>query len=280
MHKKNPPFSRLLLATECSEFDGAAEKMAFTLAQHCQLPLAAILPMVSNPEFEALAPEVAARVDAEAAQKLVRLRQQATDANISMNVTVRRGEEAYLAIIEEARAIACDMLIIRRRGKRGFLANVLIGEMVTQVVSHTPCHVLIVPQESTTWTRCILVALDPLRDDEESLQTLVTASCIALQCGLPLRLVSVIALPSQRLAAQARIDGWTQLTVAMGVQAQGEVRIGRVCPEILQARKESASDLVIVNHPHKPLSATRWMMGSVAQQVIGQSDYPVLVLRH
>ena len=31
-------FTRLLLATECSEFDVGAEKMAFALAQRCSCP--------------------------------------------------------------------------------------------------------------------------------------------------------------------------------------------------------------------------------------------------
>ncbi|MEN9472520.1 MAG: hypothetical protein RLZZ495_609 [Pseudomonadota bacterium] len=236
MNPPNPPFSRLLLATECSDFDRAAEKMAFTLAQHCQLPLAAVLPMVSNPEFEALAPEVAMQIDAEAAHKLARLRQQAADANIRMNVAVRRGEEAYFAIVEEARAIACDMLIIRRRGKRGFLANVLIGEMVTRVVSHAPCHVLIVPQESAVWSQGIMVVLntgDTAASSAHHAFALQNATAIAAQCGLPLHIVRA--------------------------SSYGDV---------LRARDNNRSDLIVMQH------------STLAQQVIGRSDYPVLVLRH
>ena len=50
-------FNRLLLATEHSEFDAGSEAMAFALAQRCQLPLATVVPLVSNPEYEALAPQ-------------------------------------------------------------------------------------------------------------------------------------------------------------------------------------------------------------------------------
>ncbi len=229
MNKKNPPFTRLLLATECSDFDRAAESMAFTLAQHCQLPLAAVLPIVSNPEFEALAPEMAARVDAEAAQKLARLRQQAANTRVMMDITVRRGEEPYLEIVEEARACACDMLIIRRRGKRGFLANLLIGEMVTRVVTHAPCHVLIVPHTSTAWSQGILVALDV---NDETTAHLATAKAVAAQCGLPLHIV--------------RVTGYA---------------------EVLRAQETTHSDLIIMQR------------STMAQQVIGRSDVPVLVVR-
>ena len=61
-------FTRLLLATEGTEFDVGAEKMAFSLAQRCELPLTTVLPLVSNPEYEALAPQSAARAEQEAAQ--------------------------------------------------------------------------------------------------------------------------------------------------------------------------------------------------------------------
>ena len=54
-------FSRLLLATEHSEFDAGAEALAFAMARRCGLPLAAVLPVSSNPEFEVVAPELAAR---------------------------------------------------------------------------------------------------------------------------------------------------------------------------------------------------------------------------
>lgn len=222
----HPPFNRLLLATECSEFDRAAEKMAFTLAQHCRLPLAAVLPMVSNPEFEAFAPEIAARVDAEAAQKLTRLHQQAADAGVAMTVTVRRGEELATEIVEESHAVGCDMLIIRRRGKRGFLANLLIGEMVTRVVAHAPCPVLIVPQESAVWSQGIMVALDA-----DNISAVTTAEQIAAQCGLPLHTV--------------RVTGYG---------------------DVFWARENNRSDLIVMQ------------CSTLAQQVIGRSDYPVLVL--
>ncbi|MDO8250403.1 MAG: universal stress protein, partial [Rhodoferax sp.] len=144
-------FTRLLLATEHSEFDTGAENMAFALAKRCQLPLAAVLPLVSNPEYEALAPQIAARAEGEAAVKIAQLRAQAQDEGVAIELRVRRGEEPYREIVEEAREQASDLIIIRRRGKRSFLANLLVGEMVSKVVAHAPCHVLIVPREARMW---------------------------------------------------------------------------------------------------------------------------------
>ena len=86
-------FTRLLLATEGSEFDAGAERMAFALAQRCQLPLATVLPLVSNPEYEALAPQLAARAEQEAAVKIAALLAQANAAQVTVELRVRRGEE-------------------------------------------------------------------------------------------------------------------------------------------------------------------------------------------
>ena len=61
-----PPFARLLLATEHTEFDAGAETLALAMARRCGLPLVAVLPVVSNPEFEVAAPQRAIQADAEA----------------------------------------------------------------------------------------------------------------------------------------------------------------------------------------------------------------------
>ena len=61
-------FARLLLATEHTEFDSGAETVALAMAQRCKLPLDTVFPLVSNPEYEALAPQIAARAERDAAQ--------------------------------------------------------------------------------------------------------------------------------------------------------------------------------------------------------------------
>ncbi len=137
-------FSQLLLATEHSEQDAGAEALAFAMAQHCGLPLAAVLPIVSNPEYEALAPQLAAHTEAQAGQRIQALLAAAQRARIALELQARRGPEPYREIVDEARARSTDLLVIRRRGKRGLLANLLVGDMVRNVVTHSPCSVLVV----------------------------------------------------------------------------------------------------------------------------------------
>lgn len=267
-------FTRLLLATEGSEFDAGAERMAFALAQRCQLPLATVLPLVSNPEYEALAPQLAARAEQEAAVKIAAFLAQANAAQVTVDLRVRRGEEPYLEIVEEARAKNSEMIIIRRRGKRGLLANLLVGEMVSKVVAHAPCHVLIVPPEVSMWSQCVLVAVDPT---EEGRPIVAVAAGVASQCGLPLHVVSVAAAEGLRAQAQASVTELVEQAQRDGVAARGEVRIGKPFTEILAARESSGSDLIIMGS-RSDRRIRHALIGGVAQKVMGLSEHPVMVL--
>jgi len=268
------PLTRLLLATECSEFDVGAEKMALTLAQRCQLPLATVLPLLSNPEYEALAPQLAARAEQEAAVKIAALHAQANAAQVAIELRVRRGEEPYFEIVEEARSQKTEMIIIRRRGKRGLLANLLVGEMVSKVVAHAPCHVLIVPREAAMWNKRVLVAVDPAEDGRPIVSM---AAGVATQCGLPLQVVSVATGESQRAHAQALVTQLVAQAQRDGVASQGEVRIGKPFTEILAARESSGSDLIVMGS-RSDRRIGRALIGGVAQKVLGLSEHPVMVL--
>jgi hypothetical protein len=60
------PFSRVLLATEGTEFDVGAERVGIDLAASCGLPLLAVLPLVTNDVYESIAPECEERAEEEA----------------------------------------------------------------------------------------------------------------------------------------------------------------------------------------------------------------------
>lgn len=267
-------FTRLLLATEHSEYDTGAERMAFALAQRCQLPLTTVLPLVSNPEYEALAPLIAARSEREAAIKIAELSTQAQADGVTIDLRVRRGEEPYQEIVDEAQERGSDMIIIRRRGKRGFLANLLVGEMVSKVVAHAPCHVLIVPREARMWSQRVLVAAEPT---QQGRQIVATAVAVAAQCALPLHLVSVIATEGERAQAQAFVTDMTSQAQLGGVVAQGEIRVGKPFTEILATRAASQSDLIVMGSRGENRIG-RALVGGVAQKVMGLSEHPVLVL--
>lgn len=267
-------FTRLLLATEHSEYDIGAEDMALALAQRCQLPLTTVLPLVSNPEYESLAPQIAARAEQDAAIKIAQLREQALAVGVTIDLRLRRGEEPYREIVDEAKEQGSDVIIIRRRGKRGLLANLLVGEMVSKVVAHAPCHVLIVPREARMWSQRVLVAAEPA---DLGRQIFATALAVAAQCGLPLHLVSVVATEGLRPQADAFVADVLKQAQQDGVVVQGEVRVGKPFTEILASRAASQSDLIVMGS-RSDSRIGRALIGGVAQKVMGLSEHPVLVL--
>ncbi|MFA5825104.1 MAG: universal stress protein, partial [Gallionellaceae bacterium] len=127
----NYPFNRILLATEHTEFDTGAERLAFAMAKRCGLPLRVVVPLLSNPEYEAEMPELALRAEQDAGKKIAELRKQADASGIQLEVCVRRGEEIHAEIVAEAIESKTDLIVIRRRGKPSFLARMLVGEMVS-----------------------------------------------------------------------------------------------------------------------------------------------------
>lgn len=267
------PFERLLLATEHTEFDVGAEAVAFALARRCGLPLAGVLPIVSNPEFEAVAPQLAERADAEAARRAEAVEAAAAAQGVTLALAVRHGAEPFEEIVAEARERGADLLIVRRRGKRGFLANLMFGEMVGKVVAHAPCSVLMCPRAATMWRRGVLVGVDPQAPNPALVDA---AARIAAECSIGLHVVGVVSGADDRVAAEAAIADAVERARANGVAAQGEVRIGRPHEALVAVARERGADLIVVARRSHPLPERAWI-GGTAQKVIGLADGPVLV---
>ncbi|MCF8211981.1 MAG: universal stress protein [Rhodoferax sp.] len=267
-------FTRLLLATEHSPFDVGAEAVALAMAQRCGLPLDAVLPLLSNPEFEALAPQIAARADREAAAKIAELRAQAASAGVTVAIEVRRGEELYEEIVQQALAQKSELIIIRRRGKRSFLAQLMVGEMVTKVVAHAPCHVLIVPREARMWSHRVLVAAEPSAQGQK---IVTTAIAVAAQCNLPLHLVSVVAAEALREPALNFAKAMQKQAERASVLLEADVPVGKPFEEILACQRRTKSDLILIGSKDDS-DIHRALVGGVAQKVLGLSEHPVLVL--
>lgn len=261
-------FGRILLATEGSDFDSGAQALAFALARHSAAPLGIVMPVTSNPEFEMSAPEVAARADADAARRAAVVTEAARAAGVEFDLGLRRAAERWQAIVDEARAHSADLLVIRRRGRRGLLANLLIGEMVSKVLLYCPCHVLVAPRGSRMWSSTVLVGLDPLQADEA---VLALAGAIAAAAAQPLVAVSAVGRASEQADAQRALAGLLARSAASA--AECEVRVGPAAQSLIGAAQARAAGLIVVGRQGRG----RARLGSVAQQVIEAAECPVLM---
>jgi nucleotide-binding universal stress UspA family protein len=266
-------FARPLLATEHSEFDVGAERVGLALAARRAKPLATVLPMVGNPEYDAVAPELAARGDAAVADRLQHLQAIAAAQGVQLAVQVRRGGELYREVVDEATATQADLIIIRRRGRPGLLANLLLGEMVSKVVAHAPCHVLVNGREALYWRRGVLAAIDP---DAVALKTVALAARVAVDAGLPLAVVCVVEAVHGVPDAQHALATAVAHARSLGGAADGEVLVGKPHAQILDAARRRAADLIVLGR-HGATRLSRAWIGSVAQKVVGLAECPVLL---
>jgi nucleotide-binding universal stress UspA family protein len=265
-------FQKFLLATEHSEHDVGSERIAMAMAQRCGVPLAAVLPILSNPEYEAVAPQLAMRAEALAAGRLAELNTLAASMDVDCQVEVRRGALLFKEIVDEARRLRSDLIIIRRRGKPGLLANLLVGEMVSQVLAHAPCSVLVAPRYAAMWSRHVVVALDPAAIDATALKQ---ACGVATECGLPLTLVAVVDREGDLKAAHALGEALATARLSVPL-AQAELLHGKAHLKVMEATRRLGADLIVVGRRGEGGFARAWI-GGAAQKLIGLADCAVLV---
>jgi nucleotide-binding universal stress UspA family protein len=265
----------VLLATQCTEFDAGAERAGIELAARYVIPLYTVLPLVSNPEYESIAPMLEDATEAEAASKLQALREVAAGRGVDLIGKVRRGEEPFREIVSEAGERGADLIVVRRRGKRGLLANLLMGEMVQSVTSHASCDVLIVPPSANAWPRGIVLATD---GSPHSLRASRVAAAVAARWTLPLTVVSVAGdddVDGRR--ASACVDSALAEARAAGAAASGQVASGKPHKAILHAAGLAGADLVVVGRRGlNPLK--RALLGSTSQRVASHAEGAVLVV--
>jgi len=152
------------------------------------------------------------------------------------------------------------------------LANLLLGEMVSKVVAHAPCSVLIVPRGAPMWQRRVLVAAEP---GPQGRRLVMLAAAVAAECQLPLAVVCV-ADPAHQAESQAFVSDSVAQLQQRGLTAQGQVLAGKPYEQILQAGRQCGADLIVIgSRSEAPLA--RALIGGVAQKVIGLAEHPVLV---
>jgi nucleotide-binding universal stress UspA family protein len=269
------PFERILLATEHTEFDAGSERVAFAMAKRCGVPLRAVVPIDSNPEYEVQAPQLFLRGEQAAAVKITSLRERAREAGVELEVKVRHGMDAHLEIVEEASATRTDLIVIRRRGKPGFLSNLLVGEMVSRVIRDAHCCVLTVPRNADFWQRGILVSVGdtPLAQEIAKL-----AGGIAAVCDLPLTIVSIAEHQNAHSKTESLNTSYVAFTSTLTKRVKGRVCVGNPAEQTIAVFQEIAADLIVIGRQRYHLIPFVRGNASIMQKIIGATEVPTLVV--
>jgi nucleotide-binding universal stress UspA family protein len=271
-----PRFARLLLATEHTEFDVGAERAAFALAADPGVTLSGVVPLVSNVEYETVAPALAAQAEEEAFARSVAVREAAAAAGVALDVRVRRADEGWRAIVAEAGDVAADLLVVRRRGRRGFLANLMIGEMVDKATTNAPCHVLIVPRRATLPRVHVLAGIDASRAGPAVAQL---GAQVAAAAGLPLTLLCVAGDGTTEDEAQRVLAAVAERARAEGAPVATEVVQGRAAETIAARAAALGADLVVAGRGGPQTHGRRLRLGGNAHRIVGLVPCAVLLVK-
>jgi hypothetical protein len=137
-------FEKLLLATDGSESAEAAIREAINIAKVCSSRLYVVSVVEVNPEYEALAPKIVEKAETETKDHLDSVRKNAEKEGISCEIIAHQGEEPYRFIVDEAKKIKADMIVMGSHGRTG-IKRLMMGSVTSRVIGHAPCKVLVVP---------------------------------------------------------------------------------------------------------------------------------------
>jgi nucleotide-binding universal stress UspA family protein len=206
------------------------------------------------------------------------------------------GEVAEQVLLA-ADILGADLIALGTRG-RSDIQRFLLGSVSERVVRHAACPVLVARRPLHGTLDTIVAGVDGSPGAERAIRFL---AALPLPDRCDVRLVNVVypvraeeasggtLLPilsdeawelsdTERVEAQARLEGPTSLLVAANDRVTAEVRIGDPASEIVAAAQESNADLVVVG-AHGLTGLDLFLIGSVSDRVIRHAPCSVLCVR-
>lgn len=270
---------RILVATDGSEHSDGAIRVAIDAAAKCSSQLFALTMVLSNPEVEALAPQLVAQGEKKARATLDAVEAKAKAAGVAIERLVRHGQDPGHQIVGQAEKRDADLVVMGRRGVRG-LARMLVGEATVKVCGQSPCPVMVVPRAGELPRKRILLATDGSSYSEIAAQM---AARMAGLCRLPVTVVSV-TVPThseeRRSEAAKAVERVRASLVADGIDAQA-ITVPAPRPEIgiVTSAAACGADLIIVGSHGRSGLLQKVLIGSVSERVLGDATCPVMVVK-
>jgi len=262
----------ILVASDGSEFSAGAVREAIAIAHKCGARLYALTVVQTNPEYEALAPNLVAQADADAQATLAKIQTDASARGVTCETLARHGAQIYEEVVAAAEKLNVDLIIVGRHGKSG-LMRLLMGSTTKKIIGFARRPVMVVPRTADVLGKDLLLATDGSRYSDAAA---VTAAALGKLCDTTVTVLSVD--DGESVAdAQAVVERTTALMAAEGAKVQGEVGAGRPDEVIVKTAEARKAGLIVLgSHGHTGLE--RLLMGSVSERVIGHAQGAVLVV--
>ncbi len=135
---------KIVVAMDGSEHSNAALSNALYLAKTCRTTLYVLSVVESNEEFAALAPRLVEKAEEEVRQVTEAAKEAAKQEEIDCEVISFHSDDPGEAIVNEAKKLEADIIVMGKHGKRRGLKRLLMGSTTEKVIANAPCSVLVV----------------------------------------------------------------------------------------------------------------------------------------
>lgn len=283
---------KILLSTDGSLYSEGAIREGIKIAKRCSSKLSVVSVLETNPEYDAIAPQMVEKAEKELREHLDSVTARAKKEGLACEIIVRRGD-AYKDIVDEAARQKSTMIVMGRRGRTG-LKRLVMGSTTARVIGHAPCSVLVVPRAAQVEFKNVLVATDGSR---YSAAAASEAIGIAKINSSRLTVISVVpsefmpptdiemAIGQRELIAEKEMHEAEKNAKAVKEAAQKEsvavqafVMSGKPSDAIIETAKEKNADLIVLGS-HGRTGLEKLLMGSVAERVIVLANSAVLVVK-
>jgi nucleotide-binding universal stress UspA family protein len=296
--------TRILCPVDLSETSSRALDQAIALARSCKARLTILevswagLPPIAYPGSAtgASTPLLLPHQLEELREELRRFAERGTAAGVTMDLQIREGAVVPM-ILDEARTIGADLIVIGTHGRSGF-DHLLLGSVTEKVLRKAECAVMTVPPGDRTAkpapaAHTIVCAVD---FSPASIKALDYALSLAQERSATLALIHVFDWPPDRPIPR----GFELETVAYRGKAQDDTRaqlhalvpddarawcrteelvtIGRPHEEIVRLARDRDADLIVMG-VHGRSSLNLALFGSTAHQVVRHASCPVVTVR-
>ena len=139
-----PGFEKVLVATDGSRFSRAAVEEAIALARTCSSVLYVLLVIEISAEIELWDALSADKLEKQMRTYLDGIKTAAVRKGVPCEVILHIGDEPYKDIVFEAKKRKVSAIIMGSHGRTG-LSRLMMGSVVSRVIGHAPCKVLVVP---------------------------------------------------------------------------------------------------------------------------------------
>jgi len=141
-----PGFEKLLVATDGSLFSKAAVEEAIKIAGACSSTLFVVSVIEVNAGVDLWDASAADKLEQDMRRYLDGVKAKAAKAGVKCEIVLHLGDTPWMDIVSEAKKRKASTIIMGSHGRSG-LTRLMMGSVVSRVIGHAPCKVLVVPSQ-------------------------------------------------------------------------------------------------------------------------------------